>query len=114
MTSRKTVEISLIVLLGIGAFIALMSPYAGLQRSLGWLGLTLGIGFIALVTKWFADAKNDFENNLALASRIISKVAFVVFAILLLFGVLVVLKVIVSPFWPLGGGESETYEGWRR
>jgi hypothetical protein len=100
-------------LVGAAIFLALMTSYAGLGRTAWWAGLTVGCTAVGVLGMWVANSMGD-ERALALAAKVFSAISFLLAGALLLFGTLVVLKVVASPFWPSSYGSDDLPENWRR
>ncbi len=75
-----------------------MWGYAGLPRTLWWLGLLTGSVVVAVVTLWVRDAV-DYDCGLYTFADLATRLFWTVGALLFLFGVLVTGKTILDPLW---------------
>jgi 4-hydroxybenzoate polyprenyltransferase len=100
-------------IIGFVVGIGIIWGYAGTRHTLWWLGLLVGPLFIswafAGLYGFFFDRKRD---NLALAAEIVSKLSLLFSGLVLLFGALIVVKVVTSPFF--GPSYSEEPQNYRR
>ena len=99
--------------LGVALFLAIMASYSGIDRALWWMAFTIGTALLALAFSYFAGLAKE-DAILGYIAKIVSGLFGLVAAASMLFGVLVVAKVLASPFWPSRESSEELPENWRR
>jgi hypothetical protein len=109
------IALGTVTCLGVG--FAIMASYAGLNRTIWWFGLTAGSATVGILTMWLADKIGHDDNVFGLVIRLTSFLFIGMAGLLLLFGILVITKIVASPFWSNSSSsysEEELPESWRR